>query len=94
MPSRRSTGRTWTPQTTARLFDLAIEGYTQAQIAKQLRRTPKAIERKAAKLRPALASEFRRKSYLTMPFQTIAQTIVSKATDRQRLTSLIASDRL
>ena len=48
MPTTRSTGRTWTTKTLTTLFDRTAEGSTQAEIAKRLRRTPKAIERKVA----------------------------------------------
>jgi transcriptional regulator len=51
----RSTGRTWTPETTALLFDLTRTGKTQREIAQRLRRSPKAIERKAAKLKKAVS---------------------------------------
>ena len=56
MPSRRSTGRSWTPETTAIMLDMAREGRTQKEIALRLRRTPKAIERKVAKLRGRLSA--------------------------------------
>lgn len=94
MPSRRSTGRSWTTKTLCSLFEMTADGYTQAEIAKNLRRTPKAIERKVAKVRRTLATEFRRKTYLTMTFPTLVRTIMAKPTDVQRLSGLIAGDRI
>lgn len=44
----RSSGRTWTPETTAKLFDMTRQGLTQVQAARILRRTPKGVERKIA----------------------------------------------
>lgn len=84
--------RAWTIKATSNLFDLTREGLTQAQIAKRLRRTPKAIERKVAKVRRSLATELRRKSYLTMDFASIVKTI--KATDTLRIGALIAGGRI
>ena len=60
----RSTGRTWTPDTTARLFNMTRNGLTQKQAARVLRRSPKAVERKVAKLRKQIA---------TMPFPQLAK---------------------
>lgn len=51
MPALRSTGRAWTPHTTSILIDMTRRGFSQREIAQRLRRTPKAIERKIAKLR-------------------------------------------
>lgn len=94
MPSRRSTGRSWTVKTTTALFTLTDEGLTQAEIAKQLRRTPKAIERKAAKVRRKLATELRRKSYLTMTFPAVVKRIVVSPQDRFRVANLILGGRI
>jgi hypothetical protein len=72
----RSTGRTWTPETTALLFDLTRTGKTQRQIAQRLRRSPKAIERKAAKLKKAISqlhfSEFAR---IINPYTTAVKIV-------------------
>lgn len=53
MPALRSTGRAWTDHTTNILIDMTNRGFSQREIATRLRRTPKAIERKIAKLRQA-----------------------------------------
>lgn len=44
------------PRTIAIMLDMAREGRTQKEIALRLRRTPKAIERKVAKLRGRLST--------------------------------------
>jgi len=59
----RSSGRSWTPETTARLFDMTRNGLTQKHVARILRRSPKAIERKVAKIRKQIA---------TLPFSRLA----------------------
>jgi hypothetical protein len=74
MPSRRSTGRSWTPAVVTNLFTMSLQGYTQAQIARQLRRTPKAIERKVARLRSSIRS---------LPFATLARVILAPELHRR-----------
>ena len=94
MPTTRSTGRTWTTKTLTTLFDMTAEGSTQAQIAKRLRRTPKAIERKAAKVRKALATELRRKSYLKMTFPAICTSVYQDPKLFTRVSAAIADGRI
>ena len=55
MPALRSTGRSWTPTTIGILFNMARQGRSQREIAQRLRRTPKAVERKIAKIRRGVA---------------------------------------
>ena len=69
----RSTGRIWIPRTITRLFDLSREGYSQREIARELRRSPKAVECKVAKLRKRIA---------IMPFPQLAQVISAGALER------------
>lgn len=56
MPALRSTGRSWTPTTIGILFNMTRQGRSQREIAQRLRRTPKAVERKTAKLRQEVAA--------------------------------------
>jgi IS30 family transposase len=84
----------WTVRSLTNLFELTAQGMTQAQIAKRLRRTPKAVERKVAKLRRNLASELRRESYLNMDFQSIVNRINAAPTLRTRVSALIAGNRI
>lgn len=88
------TTRNWTTKSLSNLFTLTSQGMTQAEIAKRLRRTPKAIERKVAKVRQNLATELRRKSYLALDFGTIVDRISAKPTDMARVQELIAGGRI
>ena len=69
----RSTGRTWTPETTARLFDMTRNGLTQKQAARILRRTPKGVERKIAKLKRKISA---------LPFPRLARLVDSWETSQ------------
>jgi len=69
----RSSGRTWTPETTARLFEMTRNGLTQKQAARVLRRSKKAVECKVAKLRKKIANlPFPELALMTDQSETVA----------------------
>jgi hypothetical protein len=72
----RSSGRTWTPETTAKLFDMTRQGLTQVQAARILRRTPKGVERKIAKLKKKIS---------TLPFPQLVLLVNSWETSQYLL---------
>ena len=84
--------RSWTTKAVSNLFTYTEQGLTQREIAKKLRRTPKAVERKVAKVRRDLATELKRKSYLTMTFPEIVSAL--KPNDTPRIAAAIAGGRI